>query len=56
MGEQIKNLMVTYLKYPPRKLQSEGYSGPITITNFQKFQWLRDELAKDGFNLNLPGQ
>ena len=56
MGEQVKNLMLTYIKYPPRKLQSEGYSGPITITNFQKFQWLREELGKDGFNLNLPVQ
>ena len=27
----IKELMQTYLKYPPRKLQSETYSGPITI-------------------------
>jgi arylsulfatase A-like enzyme len=56
MGEQIKNLMMTYLKYPPRKLQGEGYSGPITITNYQKFEWLREQLKKDGFNLALPGQ
>ena len=48
--------MLTYVKYPPRKLQSEGYTGPITITNYQKFQWLREQLAKDGFNLGLPGQ
>jgi arylsulfatase len=56
MGEQLKNLMLTYVKYPPRKLQSEGYSGPITITNYQKFEWLREQLKKDGFNLGLPGQ
>jgi arylsulfatase len=48
--------MESYIKYPPRKLQSESYSGPITITNFQKFQWLREQLAKDGLNLGLPGQ
>ena len=27
----IKELMKTYVKYPPRKLQSEAYTGPITI-------------------------
>jgi arylsulfatase A-like enzyme len=56
MGERVKALMESYIKYPPRKLQSESYSGPITITNFQKFQWLREQLAKDGLNLGLPGQ
>ena len=33
-------------KIPPRKLQSEVYTGPITITNFQNFQWVREQLAK----------
>jgi hypothetical protein len=55
-GEAVKKLMDSYIKYPPRKLQSDGYTGPITITNFQKFQWLREQLAKDGFSLGLPGQ
>jgi arylsulfatase A-like enzyme len=56
MGDAVKKLMDSYIKYPPRKLQSDGYTGPITITNFQKFQWLREQLAKDGFSLGLPGQ
>ena len=56
MGERVKALMESYIKYPPRKLQSESYSGPITITNFQKFQWLREQLGKEGFSLGLPGQ
>ena len=38
----------------PRKLQSAIYSGPITITNYQKFQYLRDTLAKDGISLGIP--
>jgi arylsulfatase len=50
----IKELMKTYMKYPPRKLQSEGYAGPITITQYQRFQYLREQLAKDGFNIGLP--
>jgi arylsulfatase A-like enzyme len=50
----IKELMQTYLKFPPRKLQSEGYAGPVTITQYQQFQYLREQLAKDGFNIGLP--
>jgi arylsulfatase A-like enzyme len=50
----IKELMKTYLKHPPRKLQSEGYAGPITITQYQRFQYLREELGKEGFNIGLP--
>ncbi|QGM96744.1 arylsulfatase [Methylocystis parvus] len=50
----IKELMQTYLKHPPRKLQSEGYSGPITITQFQRFDYLREQLAKEGFQIGLP--
>jgi len=52
----VKTLMESYLKYPPRKMQSEGYTGPITISNYEKFQWVREQLKKDGFNLSLPGQ
>ena len=52
--DPIKELMQTYLKYPPRKLQSEGYAGPVTITQYQRFEYLREQLAKDGFNIGLP--
>jgi len=54
MGESVKGLMESYLKYPPRKLQSDVYTGPITITNYQKFEWLRNEMQKNGFKLGLP--
>ena len=50
----VKKLMQTYVQYPPRKLQSMGYDGPIEISKYQKFQWLRDQLKNDGFNLQLP--
>jgi arylsulfatase len=50
----IKDLMKTYAQYPPRKLQSEAYSGPITISNYEKFQWLREQLQKEGFTIPLP--
>jgi arylsulfatase len=54
ISEEIKKLMKTYVQYPPRKIQSAAYSGPITITNYQRFQWLREQLAKEGVNLHLP--
>jgi arylsulfatase len=50
----IKELMQTYLKYPPRKLQSETYTGPVTITQYQRFEYLREQLAKEGFNIGMP--
>ncbi|MCD9087081.1 arylsulfatase [Stenotrophomonas sp. SY1] len=50
----IKELMQTYIKYPPRKVQSEGYSGPITLTQYERFKHIRDQLGKEGFQLGLP--
>jgi arylsulfatase len=52
--EEIMTLMKTYVQYPPRKMQSLGYTGPITISNYQKFQWVREQLQKEGFTLHLP--
>ncbi|MCO5063911.1 MAG: arylsulfatase [Rhizobiaceae bacterium] len=54
ISQAINDLMQTYVKYPPRKLQSESYSGPITLTQYQRFQFIRDELAKDGVTIGLP--
>jgi arylsulfatase A-like enzyme len=50
----VKELMQTYIKYPPRKIQSETYTGPITISHYQRFQHLRDALEQQGFNMSLP--
>lgn len=52
--EAIKGLMKTYVEYPPRKMQSMTYTGPITISNYQKFQWVREQLGKEGISLPLP--
>ncbi len=54
MNVELKKLMATYIKYPPRKLQSMGYTGPITLSQYQRFKWLRDQLKEEGFNLSLP--
>ena len=54
ISEAIKNLMKTYVKYPPRKLQSMGYTGPIELSKYQQFQWVREQLEKEGVNIPLP--
>jgi arylsulfatase len=50
----VKEKMKTYVQYPPRKLQSEVYTGPITLSNYQRFQWVREQLEKEGVSLSLP--
>jgi arylsulfatase A-like enzyme len=54
INDAIKTLMKTYVQYPPRKVQSETYSGPITISQYQRFQFVRDQLSKEGVTLALP--
>lgn len=54
-NEAIRKLMKTYVDYPPRKLQSESYTGPITLTQYQRFTYLREALQKEGFSLPMPG-
>ena len=53
-NDSISKLMKTYIEYPPRKLQSAIYTGPITITDFEKLQHMREVLKKEGFNLPMP--
>jgi arylsulfatase len=54
MNMALEELMKTYIKYPPRKLQSMGYDGPIELSKYQKFQFIREQLQKEGVNLPLP--
>ncbi len=54
ISDAIKKLMETYAKYPPRKLQSEVYTGPVTISQFERFQNIRDTLKKEGIRLPMP--
>jgi len=28
-------MMATYAQYPPRKVQSYGYTGPITLSDYE---------------------
>jgi arylsulfatase A-like enzyme len=54
ISDAIKELMKTYVQYPPRKLQSQSYSGPVTLTSYERFQFIRDQLAKQGITIALP--
>jgi arylsulfatase len=54
ISDEIKKLMKTYAQYPPRKIQSESYTGPITISQYEKFQSVREMLAKEGIHIALP--
>jgi arylsulfatase len=53
-NQAVQNLMKTYVQYPPRKLQSETYTGPITLSQYQRFQNVREQLQKEGVSLGLP--
>lgn len=54
ISQSIEKLMKTYIQYPPRKLQSMTYTGPVTLSSYQKFQYIRDQLNKDGVHIPLP--
>lgn len=54
ISEAIKNKMETYIKYPPRPLQSESYTGPITLSAYFRFQHIREQLEKDGVSIPIP--
>ena len=54
INQEVAELMKTYIKYPPRKAQSEVYTGPITLSQYQRFNYVREALEKEGFNIGLP--
>ncbi len=52
--EAIKELMDSYLKYPPRPLQSMGYDGPVRLSDYEKFKAFQLQLQKQGVKLTIP--
>jgi arylsulfatase A-like enzyme len=54
IGEAIKQLMKTYVTHPPRKMQSLGYDGPVTLSAYQRLQFVREQLKSEGVRLPLP--
>lgn len=53
-NDAVQKLMKTYIEYPPRKLQSETYTGPITLSRYERFMNVREALQKEGFSLPMP--
>ncbi|MCB9875493.1 MAG: arylsulfatase [Planctomycetaceae bacterium] len=53
-NQEIKDLVKTYVEYPPRKLQSEVYTGPITLSQYERFQHIRELLKNEGIAIPLP--
>ncbi len=47
-NEAINDLMKTYVKYPPRKAQSESYSGPITLSQYEGYNSSEADSQKKG--------
>jgi len=54
LNAAIQKLMKTYIEYPPRKMQSETYTGPLTLSRYQRFMNVREALKKEGFSLPMP--
>ncbi|MBC2601566.1 arylsulfatase [Puniceicoccus vermicola] len=53
-GEATSKLMKTYAQYPPRKLQSEVYTGPVTLTDYERYEHIREAVEKEGISLPMP--
>ena len=54
MGEEIQDPMKTYLKYPPREMQSLGYTGPITFSQYQRFAYSARFWRRKEFHSSAP--
>jgi arylsulfatase len=54
IANEIKTPMKTCVQHPPRKLQSMTYTGPITISQYERLQSVREMLMKEGISLPMP--
>ena len=54
MNKSVAEKMKTYITYPPKKMQGVVYTGPITLTKYQNFKYVRDEFEKNGFKFTMP--
>ena len=53
MGQELERIGKTFAKYPPRKLQSAGYDGPITISGYEKFEGIKAQLEKQNITIGV---
>jgi arylsulfatase len=54
ISQAVQEKMKTYVEYPPRKIQSETYSGPITLSSYIRFKHIREQLEKEGVKIPMP--
>lgn len=54
MGFELERIAKTYAQYPPRKLQSDTYTGPVTISGYEKLEHVKKQLEAYKVNIN-PG-
>ena len=52
MGQELEKVMKSFVRYPPRKLQSDGYTGPITISGYEKFESIKKQLQNYKIDIN----
>jgi arylsulfatase len=54
VNEEVLKLMKTYVQYPPRKQQGGAYAGPVTLSEYERVQSVREQLQKEGIKLPMP--
>jgi arylsulfatase len=54
INQAVEKKMKTYVENPPRELQSEVYTGPITLTQYQRVKRVREILEKEGVHIPMP--
>ncbi|MEH0158404.1 arylsulfatase [Limibacter armeniacum] len=50
-NKAIQDLMKSYIDYPPRKLQSEVFTGPLTIERFRTLEKIKEYMDQKGVKL-----
>ncbi len=53
MGQAMSAKMKTYADYPPRKPQSEVYDGPVLLSDYFRFDEIREQLKKQGITIPM---
>jgi arylsulfatase len=52
-GPKLKEIVGTFVKYPPRPMQSEASDGEMTIDRFRILQQLVPQLKAKGIEINV---
>jgi arylsulfatase A-like enzyme len=53
MSTELEKLGATYIKYPPRKMQGLGYTGPVTLSDYERFTHIREQLQAEGVKISF---